>query len=175
MRRACNDEKLYTIAKKLSYGECINSEWITQSKRSIPLLPRLQQTNRTSKPSYYKILADHILENSKPILDLYSHPSETSRLRKNDFENENLKIKKEFIEGNNEPVKKLENKSKKLKSEVENNDTKTSSEKSNILYLANGYAVSSNFVEGIFVTLYYKLLLLFLKSYFISSSKKNSY
>lgn len=174
MRRAYNDEKLYTIAKKLSHGECINSEWITQSKRSIPLLPRLQQTNRTSKPSYYKILADHILENSKPILDLYSHPSETSRLRKNDFGNENLKIKKEFIEDNNEPVKKLENKSKKLKSENENNDTKISTEKSNILYLANGYAVSSNFVEGIFITIYY-ILLLFLKSCFILSSKKDSY
>ena len=123
MRRACNDEKLFTIAKKLSHGDCATNEWSTQSKRLIPLLPRLQQTCHSSKPSYYRILADHILQNSKSMLNIYTEPSETSIHEK--CINTQIKYEKKVL---------IDNKTHK---------------KDRLLYLANGYAVSSNFVEGI--------------------------
>ena len=159
MRRACNDEKLFTIAKKLSRGECVTSEWIVQSKRMIPLLPRLQQTKNSSLPSYYRILADHILQNSRPMLKLYSQPSETSR--------EKLRIKEERLDGVNELVKppdfakKINQKLNKKKNKSDETTTTTTTQEDsnksnrreppnqiNMLHLANGYAVSSNFVES---------------------------
>ena len=83
MRRAANDEKLYTIAKKLSHGECISKSWLKQSKRLVPLLPNLIHQN--SKASYYRILADHILKKATPILKLYPEPIETSLYALNDL------------------------------------------------------------------------------------------
>lgn len=68
-RRACNDDKLYTIAKYLSHGDCVSTEWIKQSKRNIPLLPSLQGTNTSS--CYYRILADQILSKAEPVFSLY--------------------------------------------------------------------------------------------------------
>ena len=76
LRRAANDEKLYTIAKKLSHGECVSKEWIKQSKRLIPLLPNFLHQN--SKAAYYRILADHIVKKASPILQVYPEPYETS-------------------------------------------------------------------------------------------------
>jgi len=52
LRRAVNDEKLYTIAKRLSHGECVTSEWLQQSRRMIPLLPRLQHNSNVSRLQY---------------------------------------------------------------------------------------------------------------------------
>lgn len=170
MRRACNDEKLYTIAKKLSHGECVTSEWLIQSKRFIPLLPRLQQTNTSS---YYRILADHILKNSKPILKLYSNPCDTKST------SESVTIKKEPGEETQkedkvDEIKTSERKKmsqrlikKKIKQEENGNKIEESRavekenenlvvdpkaevsaiEENNVFYLANGYAISSNFVQ----------------------------
>lgn len=45
LRRAVNDERLFTIAKRLSHDECVTSEWLQQSRRLIPLLPRLQHNS----------------------------------------------------------------------------------------------------------------------------------
>ena len=124
MRRACNDEKLFTIADKLSHGKCTTNEWSTQSKRMIPMLPRLHhQTSPSSAPSYYRILADHIIQNSKPILNLYAEPSDTS-----------LKEKCTNIKANT---------TDSLSCDIE-----PMSDKDRTLYLANGYAVSSNFVQS---------------------------
>lgn len=69
VRRACNDDKLYTIAKLLSHGDCVSTEWISHSKRSIPLLPSFQATNASS--CYYRILADQILSKAEPVFSLY--------------------------------------------------------------------------------------------------------
>merc|ERR1712071_510482 len=92
LRRANNDELLFTIAKRLSHGESVSAEWTRHSKRAIPLLPRLDlglwpQSEEDDgedgvvvgrKASRkYRILADHIVAKSRPILQMFPDPSTT--------------------------------------------------------------------------------------------------
>ena len=149
LRRALNDEKLHTIAKRLSHGECIASEWTSQSRRLIPLLPRLQQTS-SSANAYYRILADHILKSAQPVLKLYPEPENTKMCSSESDQNgevdenergENLrrktKTKKKFARSE-ETNDKANNKSK-LKVAQKNQD---------ILFLNSGYTVCAKHVEG---------------------------
>ena len=89
----------------------------------IPMLPRLHHTSSSSAASYYRILADHIIQNSKPILNLYANPSETS----------------------------LKEKCTNIKVNTNNSCIEPMSDKDRTLYLANGYAVSSNFVQSMYI------------------------
>lgn len=121
LRRASNDEKLFTIAKRLSRGECISSEWIKQSKRLVPLLPTL---NTNNSRIYYRILADHIVSKSQPVLNLY--PS--SNTDKNDTTDSDTAA--ETVDFDDYRIKPIR-------------------DEENLVHLANGYAVNSKNVIGI--------------------------
>ena len=76
LRRAVNDEKLNTIAKRLSSNKLIiNKKWQQESKRTIPVLPRIPPT------TYYKLIADQLVDKSKQYLEALAHPSETGLKR----------------------------------------------------------------------------------------------
>lgn len=64
LRRATNDEKLFTIAKRLSCTNCVSKEWIKESKRQIPLLGNYQfhagQSINASKSQ--KIIAEQVVQ-----------------------------------------------------------------------------------------------------------------
>lgn len=57
---------IINCTKLLSHGDCVSTEWVKQSKRSVPLLPSLQSSN-----NYYRILADQILSKAEPVYRLY--------------------------------------------------------------------------------------------------------
>jgi hypothetical protein len=72
LRRAINDEKLYTIAKRLSSTSAnLNTKWQLEAKRTIPVLPKLPPS------TYYKILADQLIGKSKDFFESLPQPSET--------------------------------------------------------------------------------------------------
>lgn len=109
----------------------------------------MQQTNKSSAPSYYRILADHILKNSKPILKLYSNPSETIK-REHDSEMETVvddTKEKLDVKINKKASQRLKKKIKEEETQIQAATTEPINEDTNILYLANGYAVSSNLVQ----------------------------
>lgn len=151
LRRAVNDERLYTIAKRLSRGECVSSGWLEQSRRLIPLLPRLQHNSNTSKSTYYRILADHILNTSQKILKLYPEPDNT-KFVESDFD-ESLPAKNRT--SNKLLIRKRHKKTNSLLENSQNNSEssevkqvyKIAKKDEDMLYLTNGYAVSSKCVE----------------------------
>lgn len=80
IRRAINDETLYTIAKRLSSessNHTVNQRWQLEAKRLIPVLPRLTPN------TYYKIIADNIIEKSKHLIESLVEPNETECREKN--------------------------------------------------------------------------------------------
>ena len=149
LRRASNDEKLYTIAKRFSHGECVTSEWKKQSKRLIPLLPRLEYQSNTD--DYYRILADHIVSKSRPILNLYPEPLEIVKTI-NELENEDDDEAMLSLEqsGSKRVRKKTNYKVSKVESSDSDsldNEIRPLEDEKNILYLANGFAVNSKDVK----------------------------
>ena len=83
LRRVVNDEKLYTIAKRLSSSNTnTNTKWLLESKRSVPVLPRLPPS------TYYKLLADQLVEKSKGYVDALAIPSDTEFKHNNDTQPE---------------------------------------------------------------------------------------
>jgi hypothetical protein len=72
LRRAVNDEKLHTIAKRLSSNKTnINKKWQQESKRTVPVLPRIPPS------TYYKMIADQLVGKSKIYLEALTQPSDT--------------------------------------------------------------------------------------------------
>ena len=148
LRRALNDEKLYTIAKRLSHGECISNEWTSQSARLFPLLPRLQQT--TSATACYRILADHILKNSQSVLKLYPEPDDTKTVT----ESEEIEVPDDVA---NKAVKGVRTRRKRrtieaIKSDEASLNAKTkvkpAQKNQDIVFLNNGYAVCTKHVQS---------------------------
>ena len=81
VRRALNDEKLHTIAKRLSTSnKNINEKWQQEAKRAIPVMPRIPPS------TYYKLLADQLVQKSKFYLEALPQPLETE-LRRHQEEN----------------------------------------------------------------------------------------
>jgi hypothetical protein len=187
MRRALNDEKLYTIAKRLSHGESLTTQWEVESKRLIPLLPRLQQQNNTN--TYYRIVADHILKKAEPCLNLYPQPVDTqceynnnnnSDLDENQYNYDIVKkvdnkmINNDGINNdhlsNNEKRLTTKRKKKSFRNFLDSttndnngdnsNQVKIADTNQNMVYLANGYSVDSNSVQSKF---YFYLYFWFLK------------
>lgn len=150
LRRAMNDDKLYTIAKLLSHGDCVSSEWIKQSKRLIPLLPSLQSTNSTS--NYYRILADQIISKAEPIFNLFPEQNQsksTDKNKKNNYSNNNNNTKfssKNKYDSDSETNS--EQDAKEFDSKSNNHDDSENLDQ-NLIYLKNGYAVESKYVLGI--------------------------
>jgi hypothetical protein len=167
-RRAMNDERLHTIAKRLSCGESVSSEWIKQSKRFVPLLPSLE----TETDSYYRLLADHLLNTAMPVLSMYPDPPTQQPSSLNDLneEKDEQETTKENSlinnnSNNNKACKKLRKRIRMekeelinsgrakiaavahLNSDVYNLEDEESSEK-HVVYLKNGYAVESKFIKG---------------------------
>ena len=136
---------MYTIAKRLSHGECVSSEWIKQSKRLVPLLPSLQA--ESNKSAYYRILADHIVAKSRPVLNLYPNVNEMCDV--DDEDAHYIPLKRSRIEKSN---------STDTKSDWDDLDSqlKPVDDDKNVVYLANGYAVDSKDVLGIFFEFIFK-------------------
>lgn len=110
-----------------------------QSKRLVPLLPSLQA--ESNKSAYYRILADHIVAKSRPVLNLYPNVNETCDM--DDEDGHYIPLKRSRIEKSN---------STDTKSDCEDLDSqlKPVDDDKNVAYLANGYAVDSKCVLGIF-------------------------
>ena len=149
----------------MSHGECVVSEWLLHSRRLIPLLPRLQQNSLVSTASsYYKILADQILKTGQPILKLYPEAEDTKNPQS---DSESMEIRPSSIkfDKTHNLHKIIKKKRKKFECNLieNNNDASNKQVKTKIqmaekdhdmLYLPNGYAISSKFVEGKFIIKY---------------------
>jgi hypothetical protein len=175
LRRATNDEKLFTIAKRLSCGECVSKEWTRHSKRLVPLLPTLDAPE--SDRSYYRILADHVLAKALPVLSLYPD-GEEPELNNNDpaevkIEQADQTEKEDELDENQTPAsrrlsKKLKKKMKHEKEELLKSSAKAAETRlafdreleeldvsirpieneGDLVYLKNGYAVDPKHLKG---------------------------
>ncbi len=157
---------MYTIAKRLSHGECVRSEWTKQSKRLIPLLPRLEYQSKTN--DYYRILADHIVAKSRPILNLYPEPYDIINIRTEKNQEREEDERESAFNVFNDPEEQtfVTKRSKKKKSKLL--DDKIESEDSldmevmpleddkPIIYLANGYGVDSKSIKSNYLSFFGK-------------------
>lgn len=135
LRRAANDERLCTIARRLSCGGSVSAEWTRQAKRVVPLLPTLDYAN--SEPTgqnFFRVLADHVLVKTLPVLHSYPDASEPTSV---DSVEENVTSKKKKKELNTDQ-KELDDESIRPL----DNDSQ------NLVYLKNGVAVDSRHVRG---------------------------
>ena len=123
----------------------------------IPLLPRLEYQSHTN--DYYRILADHIVSKSRPILNLY--PESNNVLNNNN--NEQYEKEQDNLLENNLNVhngKRMKKKKQLLNDDNNNNHMNVNTDslddelrplddEKNLLYLSNGFAVDSNNILGI--------------------------
>ncbi len=122
-------------------------------------MPRLEHQSHTN--DYYRILADHIVSKSRPILNLYPEPNHVLNNNNNSQFNQNEQQDNNLLEANLsvQNGKKIKKKKHLLNNNDDNNNINVNTDslddelrplddEKNLVYLSNGFAVDSNNILG---------------------------